>query len=65
LGASQPDQRGGLFISKPFTDYTLENYLAITAANLTRTKMMPAPKKSIPVTIWAAIREGSSTTPRR
>ena len=25
----------GLFISKPFTDYTLEDYLAITAVNLT------------------------------
>ena len=25
----------GIFISKPFTDYTLEDYLAITAVNLT------------------------------
>ncbi len=25
----------GMFISKPFTDYTLEDYLAITAVNLT------------------------------
>jgi NADP-dependent 3-hydroxy acid dehydrogenase YdfG len=25
----------GIFISKPFTDYTLDDYLAITAVNLT------------------------------